>query len=79
MALQRTFILHSVSHSAAMGLISPREYVDLVRFEKNFDGGKYCSFGEGHLLGLRPMEFSKQFGVVVAISNRHQVLFSMGW
>ena len=46
LSFQKTFILHSVTHSAAMGLISPREFIDLVRVERNYDGGKYFACGK---------------------------------
>ena len=29
-----------------MGLISPREYIDLVVIRRNVDGGLYYSYGE---------------------------------
>ena len=44
--LQDMAIVRSLSHGAAMGLISPREYIDLVAIRRNTDGGLYISYCE---------------------------------
>ena len=47
-AVQDMAVVRSLSHGAAMGLISPREYIDLVAIRRNGDGGLHFSYCESH-------------------------------